>query len=777
MPMVAAPSGALPPSRAVALLALACVAAVGPFWAPGTSLLLGDLVGYFPSLFGSLPAAWDPMVQGGTPLLPNPQAGAFYPPAWLLRGDLQAGLPWFLFLHFLLGAVATWAWVRTRFGDGWEALLGGLVFALGGATFSLSLTPDKLPGHALLPAFLLGLHWWLGDDRPRRRQGGLLLSAGAVAGMWCAGSIEAVFMAAMAGPLWAAFLPGAPAAARLSRAAAAVGGLAVGTALASVLLVPFAVLLPETARAGALPLAEAMHRATHPVDWLGWVSPNPFWEGEELRYVLDEAGTARARWLRSLYGGAAAIALWPALSARRTPGTALALAGFGGFALLALGDASPLSALVHAVPGLGSVRYPDKWWLGTLPMQAWLAASALRAVRESPAAAGRAAAAVLLLLVGAGLGAALGGDGGPAQRAAARLIDATPALAVVGAVLLSHARGRTRLAWLIPLVVAGDLIGASLRVVPWADGDAWRAPSAAVSAIRADGTAHGWGLGGPRGPARVWDESLHVMNRLPDASPGEPFRAMQRAVLAPNTATEHGIAYIDGMRALRMRRQGLFTAVLEDLPVEARRRLLRAAGNEYWLVLGVDEARALVAAGLRVVPPAQGVPLDVIVLAEPAPLGRVRRVFGWRSFPDDAAAYRWMQERDEPDVVAVIVGDPGIDTLPASPAAGGLGAVQWRSAGPGRWEAAWDDGGPSLLVVQEVWAPGWEVSIGGGPWAPALRVEHLLVGALVPAGPGSAVLRYRPPGLAAGVGLSLLGLLLLGLGVGRVGRPPDPRPR
>ena len=765
--MALAPTRPLAPKHAVALLVFACAASVGPLWSPSVALLLGDLVGYFPSLFASLPATWDPMVQGGTPLLPNPQAGWFYPPAWLLRGDLQRGLPWFLFFHFCLGSLACWAWVRTRFGDGWESLAAGVIYGLSGPTFSLALTPDKLPGHAWFPAFLLGLHWWLGDGRSARRAVGCVVAAAAVCAMWFAGSIEGIFIAAMAGPLWALALPGAPPLGRWRRASLALGALALGTALAGVLLVPFFSLLPETARAEALPMAEAMRRSTHPVDWFGWLSPNPFWQGEELRYVIDAEGTSRARWLRTLYGGVVLAGLLPGLGwARRRPaGVGLAGAGALAFVVLALGDLSPLRSLVHAMPGLGSIRYPDKWFLGTVAMQAWLGAAALYVARRDPRAARAAAWATAALLMVALVGLTLPYGGGAAQRAASRLSDSAALLAVALATLVSWSRGKPVLPWAFVMLLALDLLGGSLRAVPFADADAARTRPAAIAAIRADRARSP--ADQRRGPARIWDESLHQANRLPDAPLGEPFREMQRAVLAPNIATEHGVAYIDGMRALRLERQARFSAILEDLPAADRRSLLRAVGNDYWLVWGPEEARALVEeAGLSVVPPAPGVPLDVLVLAEPDPLDRVRQVFSWRAFPDDAAAYRFMQARPDASIAVLVNNDPEVDRLPASPDSprAQLEPLRWRNAGPGRWEAGWRAAEPSLLVLQEAWAPGWEYTIDGGPWQAALRVEHLLVGASLPAGAGTVVVRYRPKGLGSGAGLSVFALIgLLGL--------------
>lgn len=794
----------LSPRWALGLLLLAAVVAVGPLWSPRLGLFFGDLVGYFPSLYGG--SAWDPFVQGGSPRLPNPQAGWFYPPAWLLRGDLQQGLSLFLALHFFVAGAATWAWVRTRFGDSWEALLAGVVYACSGPTFSLAVTPDKLPGHALLPVLFLGLHHLCG----RRRGQGLALGVGAVAGMWLAGSIEAVFIAGLAAPLWAAFLPVAGSEGRLRRAASALGVLALGTLVASVVLVPFLTLLPETVRSGALPMAEALERSTHPVDWLGWFAPNAFWEGGEFRYLISE-GVSRGRWLRSLYGGAVVVALLAALCVPAAglvkgeskgvagtrmfvfsrvrimavpggklipvppkkpdapiPGILLAACGFLGFAFLALGDLNPLKSLLHALPGLGSVRYPDKWWLGTVLFQAWLAAAALRAARTDRRAAQAAAAGCLLLLVLAGIGFAVPYAGGPLQRAVVRLGDAVPALAIGLAVLVTWARGKPGFAWLLVLAVGGDLAGASLRSVPFEPTTAPRpAVIEAIAADRMQQPAHA------DGPPRVWDHSGHVQ-RPPMPPPGVSIATLQRALVMPNTGVEHGLAYVDGVRATRLARQAHYSGPLEDVALGPRRSLLATLGVDYWVVWDFDEARSLIQAGLRPVPAAPGTTLPVAVLADRR-LPRVRQVFRWAVVDDADAAWTHIAGRDDHGVAVVVRGDPGTDSLVAAPVGAPVRQPPPRFHTPelGRWEVLWMGPRPSLLVLQEAWAPGWEFSVDGGPWTEAARVEDMLVGVPLPAGEGSVVVRYRAAGVGLGSLLSVLGLAVLGFGVRRLRESAD----
>lgn len=72
---------------------------------------------------------------------------------------------------------------------------------------------------------------------------------------------------------------------------------------------------------------------------------------------------------------------------------------------------------------------------------------------------------------------------------------------------------------------------------------------------------------------------------------------------------------------------------------------------------------------------------------------------------------------------------------------------------------------PSLLKVANSYYPGWQASVDGKP-ASVLRVDHALIGAVVPAGEHEAVFTFETEHFAAGAGasaLAALALLLLGL--------------
>ena len=69
---------------------------------------------------------------------------------------------------------------------------------------------------------------------------------------------------------------------------------------------------------------------------------------------------------------------------------------------------------------------------------------------------------------------------------------------------------------------------------------------------------------------------------------------------------------------------------------------------------------------------------------------------------------------------------------------------------------------PSLLKLSVPWYPGWQARIGRRS-LPVLRVDHALMGVVVPAGEDDVEFAFRPYFFYAGAGISALACLLLGL--------------
>ena len=68
---------------------------------------------------------------------------------------------------------------------------------------------------------------------------------------------------------------------------------------------------------------------------------------------------------------------------------------------------------------------------------------------------------------------------------------------------------------------------------------------------------------------------------------------------------------------------------------------------------------------------------------------------------------------------------------------------------------------PSLLKLSAAWYPGWRATLGGGE-LPVIRVEHALMGVVVPAGDGEVEFRFHSNYFAAGLAITLAAALGLG---------------
>ncbi len=84
--------------------------------------------------------------------------------------------------------------------------------------------------------------------------------------------------------------------------------------------------------------------------------------------------------------------------------------------------------------------------------------------------------------------------------------------------------------------------------------------------------------------------------------------------------------------------------------------------------------------------------------------------------------------------------------------------------------------GRALLVVSEVYYPGWQVTIDGTP-ASLLQVDHVLRGVPVAAGEHLVVMQYQPGTWRAGAAISLASLAALASGLALTARRwPGPTP-
>jgi hypothetical protein len=126
---------------------------------------------------------------------------------------------------------------------------------------------------------------------------------------------------------------------------------------------------------------------------------------------------------------------------------------------------------------------------------------------------------------------------------------------------------------------------------------------------------------------------------------------------------------------------------------------------------------------------------------------------------------RWIAGLTDSGRVAVFrdeLAGAGAGQLPAAAAMpGSVRAAQALAAVPGRALLAVPGGGLRLLATSIQGPTGWHARAAGGARLAELTVDGAFLGVVVPAGVSRVELVYRPPGLVAGTALALLALLIV----------------
>ena len=99
------------------------------------------------------------------------------------------------------------------------------------------------------------------------------------------------------------------------------------------------------------------------------------------------------------------------------------------------------------------------------------------------------------------------------------------------------------------------------------------------------------------------------------------------------------------------------------------------------------------------------------------------------------------------------------------PVAGGE-TVEFRMIEPDRLALSVEAASPLLLVLSEVWDPGWSATVDGVP-AAVLQTNHIFRGIPVLAGSHRVELRYDPPLLRLGLAIALVTTVLFIIAITR----------
>jgi hypothetical protein len=216
--------------------------------------------------------------------------------------------------------------------------------------------------------------------------------------------------------------------------------------------------------------------------------------------------------------------------------------------------------------------------------------------------------------------------------------------------------------------------------------------------------------------------------------------------LRDNTSTPFGIAILPGYEPAL---PSEFTRLLAS----GRADVLRLLGVHYALLSAADDTPPPPLAALDLwTTPFPGARLYRI--HDPLPRAYVaQNITPVSNGADLAAAFAG----DLLDGRRALVSDSTLRLPPSTALRGSCNLDQFRSH---ELRATCSSAGPGLAVFVEQWAPGWRATVDGVD-APVVRANFACRAVPIPAGTHQVVLRYVPPGLAAGLTLSMGSALAL----------------
>jgi len=183
--------------------------------------------------------------------------------------------------------------------------------------------------------------------------------------------------------------------------------------------------------------------------------------------------------------------------------------------------------------------------------------------------------------------------------------------------------------------------------------------------------------------------------------------------------------------------------------------------EDYWRAMSSPHARCLLnvryiigaGTGRTEAPVFTSGPWKVYEVPAPCPRAWVVQEAVVES-PDEVRR-RITEESLDPLRVAYLsepLGSP-LDAAPGTPASIAFGSYQ-----PNRIELHADVSAAGLLVLSEIYYPGWRAAINNQP-APVYKVDSILRGVVVSPGSNHIVMEYRPASIRVGAALSLLAFL------------------
>lgn len=686
---------------------------------------------------GELPF-WNPYLYSGVPFLANPQPAHFYPPAWLLwvlPATRVVGL--LILLHLWLGGLGMYGWLRSEGANEFGALFGGIVFAFSGY-FAVRIFAGHL-GVVMTLAWLPPLLWAFNASLKRNSYAAAVLAGIVVALAFLAGHTASFLYVGLVLAAYAAFKiwEGWRKTKESSTAVrpllfSVVMGLS-GLGLAAVQLLPTLEFVGlSTRQAGDY--AFAANHSWPPGYLVTLLIPNFFGEPSQVGYWGDGVYEELI-----LYAGVLPLVFVLALGFRRLTRDRLVaflflLGGVG--LLLALGQFGILHRLAfNFLPVFENMRAPARaGFLFTFAVAALGGLFLNRLLQEPEETKADVQSTVrgpfpwlivgitTLIILAGFLVFALERESNPeagrlwhtSNSTALFLFFLLLALGLLVGLASGHL-GARQVAVLAIVVVLLDLWGFARTVIhpaSVAESAYWRI----VSEITAGG----------EGRVLPWGLSIFEHNK--------GMRFGQHSVFAYDP--------------LELERYHRFTTAVADPRATAYdllhvRYVVSSAEMEF--PVGEDAP--------RLVDERDG----VWVYERPAVLPSAWLVHGVEVHDEDALLDRINDPAFDPRQVALLEEDTSCGL--SQP--GGAEEARVEKPENNRLEVDVRADGAGILVLSEVYYPGWRATLDGEP-VQILTVDYVLRGVCMPPGQHRLVLTFAPSSFRIGFGITLVSVLLLG---------------
>lgn len=751
-----------PPCCLIVLLALL----YGPTVLSGGLLATGDALGqYLP--FRAIAAAcywngegafWNPFNFSGLPMLAAFQGGVLYPgnlPFLFLPPQPAMNLT-VLLAYFAAGA-AVYLYARALELPRVAAFFAGSAFMLGGYMVAHFEHLTMLHAAALLPMLLWAVERHARTGRPGYAVALAPLLALQIFAGYPQTAIESLLTVG-AYALWRHW--------RAPRRLVPVGvALALGLGLAAVQLLPSAAMLQVSQR-GQMSYAELVETSLPPRQIASLLFPFLF--GAEPSALFPTPYWGIGPWQNEITGYMGLLPLMLVVAslfgAAARPVTRFWAVAGALWLALATGGATPLYRIWAVLPVLRIVRVPGRHLLEVDLAIAILAACGLAWLLEAADAPRRKAARVALGLVAAGVlvGVAVIAAAGPS---AARHWQSYMPAGVDLARVLTPVYPAVWVPVLVVLVGAMALGALARRPGPWQQ-------AGLVVAMLLDlglfNQCQGWRQLSPHPKFALARPMPPAGGRtLAVDETGYPFHdfARMRALDFPELSALWGVPSIAGYEPMLRERYGRLVGGMQLSGMIADFSLFAPTHHALDLLgctrvtispkLLEDPAwRARLAA-----PRWQAGPTAPLadVFTNPRALPLVWRAQATRALDAAAVDALVMRSPDfDPATTALLDDGP-------APAAVTPGAATVASRGFAHLTLDTTGTGPGLVVVSEGYDAGWRASAADGRALPVRRVDGLVMGVEVPAGPQRVTLAYEPPGWRKGlIASGLAALLTLG---------------